>query len=134
MLFVLVLKKRNYLSELSQVNQAVEIKRIKLGNDIVLKDNVMISEVELDFDKIPRQFTITSNKDILFQKDIYERVNIAAIIKDISLPERRNGPKGVIDVRKALAIDNSGEISMSLFGEKGETIEANRTYKISDLT
>ena len=113
--------------------QGVEIKRIKVGNEVILKDDVKVFEKQLEFKKLPRTFPVSTVQEILFQKDVYERVNIEVTLHNLSSVESKSTANGSLQLRTALAVDATGEINISLFNNIAQTAEM-KHYKITDVT
>ena len=125
--------KRKYLADLANNGKGAEIKRIKTGHEIVLKDDVKVFEKDLKFEKLPRSFPTTTIQEILFQRDVYERVNIEGTLHNLSNLETKSTCNGNLQIKTATAVDACGEISISLFNNVAQAAQ-NKHYKITDLT
>ena len=65
---------------------------------------------------------------------IYERVNIEAVIINLSAKVNISSATSVLFVRKAVAHDNTGSTEISFYNDAADEISDGKCYKVSNLT
>ena len=75
-----------------------------------------------------------SKPNILNSCSIYERVNIEAVIANLSAKENISSATSILFMRKAVAHGNTGSIEISFYNDAADEISDGKCYKISNLT
>lgn len=108
---------------------------MKLQEDsVVVRSDVLIDEVNIDFHMLPVDLKFCTIKEVIFQKRIYDRISLIAMIQDISVAEERTTLNGALNICKAVAVHNDDEISITFFGKTGDDLVESSSYKITYLT
>ena len=65
---------------------------------------------------------------------IYDRVNIEAVIINLSAKENISSATSVLFVKKTIAYDNTGLIEISFYNDAADRISDGKCFRISNLT
>ena len=77
-------QKRTYTKSLSNRNQPVEIKKVRITTkDIIVSENTIVKEIDVDFKKKEQQIEFSSIKEILFKKELYDKVSVKAVVENV---------------------------------------------------
>ena len=93
-------------------NEGIERKKVRVSdsNDYLLYSFSKVSKVSLSYGKKELLLETQSIANILNSCPIYERVNIEAVIINLSAKENISSARSVLFVRKAVAHDSTGLI------------------------
>ena len=92
------------------------------------------SKVSLNYEKKELLLETQLIANILSSCSIYERVNIEAVIINLSAKENISSATSVLFVRKVVAHNNTGSIEILFYNDVADEICDAKCYKISNLT
>jgi len=78
-----------------------------------MNQNTLIKEVNLDFEKKERQLQLSTLREVLFSKELYEKVNVTVTIQNISPIQAKTTSNGVLKLRSATAVDKKEEMQIT---------------------
>jgi len=78
-----------------------------------MNQNTLKKEVNLDFEKKERQLQLSNLREVLFSKELYEKVNVNVTIQNISPIQAKTTSNGVLKLRSATAVDKKEEMQIT---------------------
>ena len=127
-------QKRPFVTLLNGLkNEGIECKKVRVSdsNDYLLYSFSEVSKVSLNYDKKEILLETQSIANILNSCSIHERINIEAVIINLSANENTSSATSVLFVWKAVAHDNTGSIEIWFYNDAADEITDDN--KISDV-
>ena len=127
-------QKRPFVTLLNGLkNEGIECKKVRVSdsNDYLLYSFSEVSKVSLNYDKKEILLETQSIANILNSCSIHERINIEAVIINLSANENTSSATSVLFVRKAVAHENTGSIEIWFYNDAADEITDDN--KISDV-
>ena len=117
-------------------NEGIECKKVRVSDshDYLLYSFSEVSKVLLNYDKKELLLETQSIAKILNSCSIDEKVNIEAVIINLSAKKNISSATSVLFVRKAVAHGNTGSIEISFYNDAADETRDGKCYKISNLT
>ncbi|XP_057303414.1 uncharacterized protein LOC130640854 [Hydractinia symbiolongicarpus] len=110
-------KRKKYIQELSKNEQGVTLKKVKIPKNVILRRDVSIIEITLDFKKSSLALRYSTIREILFTKQEYKQVHNKATNQALSAITEQH--------------TNKDEIPITFFDKNMDKIVEGNSYKIT---
>lgn len=127
-------EKHELMHSIENSSSGCVLKKVKFSNnDILVTDYSSVKKADLKFNKSKVDCQINSVTTILSESGLYDRVNIKAIVANLTAIEPVCHNNADLNYQKAIVYDNTGSIPITLYGDLTNTVKEGSCYTITNL-